>query len=417
MVLRDRPLPDEIGRYHIVRLHGQGAMGRVLLAHDAVLDRDVALKLLRDDLAIADDQRQALLDRMRQEARAAARVSHPNIVALHDMGEDPDWGLYLVFEYLEGATLKERLERGSLGPMAAARLSTELGGALMTAHEAGVLHRDVKPENIILASTGAKIADFGIARVPDSTLTHAGGLLGTPAYSAPEAVQGGRFSPKSDQFSMAATLYEAISGRRAFPGEDAVTVASKIATENPAPIAASAGVDVHVDTVLLRALSRDPRARFDSCEEFGNALSEALRMAPRSMMETTPDEIHRAAQEATGARVARAATGGIAVGAMLAIVGFQLTARLRQEEPTKGEAPAVTVAAAPKPVEEAPAVAWLDERPRVVKAPEPHPGPRVAEHAKAGHAHDGGREGMLMGRRSDGGAPPADAGSPRGSRP
>src|SRR5262245_10796831 len=104
----ERPLPETIGRYRIVRLLGQGAMGRVLLAHDPVLDRSVAVKLLRDDLSLPPEHRQALLERMRQEARASARVSHPNIVALHDMGEDQGLGLFLVFEYVEGITLKER---------------------------------------------------------------------------------------------------------------------------------------------------------------------------------------------------------------------------------------------------------------------------------------------------------------------
>jgi serine/threonine-protein kinase len=393
MASRDRPLPTEIGRYSVVRLHGQGAMGRVLLAHDSVLDRDVAVKLLRDDLAIADDQRQALIDRMRQEARAAARVSHPNIVALHDMGEDPEWGLYLVFEYLAGSTLKERLERGPLGPIAAARLATELGSALLTAHEAGVLHRDIKPENIILGATGAKIADFGIARVPDSTLTLAGGLLGTPAYSAPEAISGGRFSPKSDQFSMAATLYEAIAGRRAFPGEDAIAVATKIGAEDAPPIAGVAGVDPHVDTVLARALARDPRARFDSCDDFGNALSEALRIAPRSAMPTLPDSAHRAAhQEAPGVRVARAATGGIAVGAMLAIVGFQLTAHLRQED-AKHDTPTIApLAAGPAPVE-APPVAWLADRPKAPRGTGPHSRLQGGDRPHQVRSRDDGRPG------------------------
>src|SRR5687768_1760361 len=227
----ERPLPDQIGRYRVLRVLGQGAMGRVLLAQDPVLDRDVAIKLLRDDLNIPSEQRLALLDRMRHEARASARVSHPNIVALHDMGEDAELGLFLVFEHVEGATLKERLSRGPLGPEAAAKISREVGDALTTAHTAGVVHRDIKPENVILAKSGAKIADFGIARVPDSTLTRDGGLLGTPAYSAPEAIASGVFSPLSDQFSMAATLYEAISLHRAFPGDDAVAVATRIATE------------------------------------------------------------------------------------------------------------------------------------------------------------------------------------------
>src|SRR5690606_28328622 len=160
----------EIGRYRILRHLGQGAMGRVLLAQDPVLDREVAIKLLRDDLKIPSDQKAALVKRMRQEARASARVRHPNIVALHDMGESPELGLYLVFEYAEGTTLKQRLEHGPLKPAAAARLARELGSALSTAHRAGVLHRDIKPDNIILTENGAKIADFGIARVPDSTL-------------------------------------------------------------------------------------------------------------------------------------------------------------------------------------------------------------------------------------------------------
>src|SRR5262245_63179519 len=112
------PLPAEIGRYRVLRALGHGAMGRVLLAHDPVLDRDVAIKLLRDDLRLPPDQHAALFDRMRQEARASARVGHPNIVALHDMGEDQDLGLYLVFEYVEGKTLKDEIENGPLDPEA-----------------------------------------------------------------------------------------------------------------------------------------------------------------------------------------------------------------------------------------------------------------------------------------------------------
>jgi serine/threonine-protein kinase len=324
----ERPLPDQIGRYRVLRVLGQGAMGRVLLAHDPVLDRDVAIKLLRDDLNIPSEQRLALLERMRQEARASARVSHPNIVALHDMGEDAQLGLYLVFEFLDGETLKDRLARGPLGPEACTRLARELGDALTTAHQAGVLHRDIKPENIILSRTGAKIADFGIARLPDSTLTRDGGLLGTPAYSAPEAIASAQFSPLSDQFSLAATLYEAICLRRAFPGEDAVAVASRIATDEPPPIAEVCGLDLHVDSVLLRALSKHPRARFETCEEFGHALAEALALSSRTSMPTLPDSRHREPiMGKAGSRGARIALGGVSLGALLAVLGFQLRER------------------------------------------------------------------------------------------
>ncbi len=192
------------------------------------------------------------------------------------MGEDADLGLFLVFEYVEGPTLKARLVDGALGREESARLARELGAALTQAHRAGVLHRDVKPENVMLAVSGAKIADFGIARVPDSTLTHHGGLLGTPAYSAPETFDGGDFSPASDQFSLAATVYEAVSGKRAFPGEDAVSVATKIKTQQPAPVAAELGLPPEVDRALLRAMATLPADRFPSCEAFGEALSRAL---------------------------------------------------------------------------------------------------------------------------------------------
>ncbi len=269
-------------------------MGRVLLCHDPVLDRDVAVKHLRTDLPLPPEQREPLLERMRQEARASARVSHPHLVALYDMGEDPATGLFLVFEYVQGSTLKQRLTEGRLTPDQAARLARELGNALHFAHQAGVVHRDVKPENVMLSPTGAKVADFGIARIPDSTLTQGGSILGTPAYSAPEAIRKGRFSAQSDQFSLAATLYEAISGRRAFPGDDAVAVASLITNEEPQPCAALIGLDAGVDRVLLRALAKDPKQRFGSCEEFGKALSDALRPELRASLPTLPDSFHSA---------------------------------------------------------------------------------------------------------------------------
>jgi serine/threonine protein kinase len=269
-------LPATVGRYEVRGLVGEGSMGRVLLAHDPVLDRDVAVKHLRSDLKIPRDVRAGLLTRMRHEARAAARVAHPNLVVLHDMGEDDAVGLYLVFEYVEGLTLKQRIAEGRLPPAEVARLARELGSGLSVAHDAGILHRDVKPENVILARYGGKIADFGIARIPDSTLTHQGGLMGTPAYSAPETFRAGKFSPASDQFSLATTLYEALSGERAFPGDDAVSVAARIAHESADAFAATIGLPAAVDVVFARALARKPEERFASCTALGDALAEAI---------------------------------------------------------------------------------------------------------------------------------------------
>ena len=373
--MSDGQVPEDIGRYRVVRLLGQGAMGRVLLAHDPVLDRDVALKLLRSDLGLPPEQVEALVERMRQEARASARVSHPNIVALHDMGDHPDHGLYLVFEYVGGPTLKERVEKKPFGPEAAAELAEQLGGALTTAHKTGVLHRDVKPDNVILSETGAKIADFGIARVPDSTLTRDGGLLGTPAYAAPEAIASGKFSALSDQFSMAATLYEALSGRRAFPGDDALTVATHIANDEPPKIAEVCGLNSHVDTVLARALAKNPRARFSSCEEFGKALAEALGVLPRSVLPTLPDE-PPAVQERSktpGLMLAALVGGALALaGASIWMSGAQKPARIRPVASAKTDPAPSSKAADDQPV------AWLHERPRKSRKRRPFKGKRDA---------------------------------------
>jgi serine/threonine protein kinase len=205
-----------IGRYEIELLLGQGGMGRVFLARDTVLGRDVAIKVLRDDLGLTPELRAQLVERMRQEARATATLSHPAMVTLHDMGEDDRVGLYLVFERIAGPTVRERLhETGPLPHAEIAQIARALGSALTHAHVAGVVHRDVKPENVMLSAVGPKLTDLGIARLPDSTLTRTTTVLGTPAYSAPEALASGTFGPESDQFSMAATLYEALTGQRA----------------------------------------------------------------------------------------------------------------------------------------------------------------------------------------------------------
>lgn len=357
---REPPMPPQIGRYRIERLLGRGAMGRVLLGRDQVLDRQVAVKLLRDDLAIEPEQKAALIDRMRHEAKACARVTHPNIVALFDMGEDASVGLYLVFEYAEGITLKERLTQGPLPIALAAKMAREIGGALSTAHATGVLHRDVKPENIILTEHGSKVADFGIARVPDSTLTRDGGLLGTPAYSAPECIANGSFSTHSDQFSLAATMYEALSQRRAFPGEDAVAVATRIQSDEPPPIAEACGLDPHVDGVLARGLSKDPERRFPSAGEFGDALAEALQQGNRRAQPTLPDMQHRYGAAAQSGST-RSAVGGAAIGALLAIAGLQLTSGLREREI---ERESTVVRAEP-----ARPVAWLAPAPAAAREP------------------------------------------------
>jgi serine/threonine-protein kinase len=284
-------LPSRIGRYEVELLLGEGGMGRVLLARDSVLGRQVALKVLRDDLGLTPQLESQLDERMRQEARAAATLSHPAIVTLHDMGEDERVGLYLVFELIRGPTLRERLhESGPLPPEEVAVIARALGSALTHANAAGVVHRDVKPENVMLPPTGPKLTDFGIARLPDSTLTRATTVLGTPAYSAPEALATGTFSAHSDEFSLAATLYEALTGKRAFPGDDALAVATRVATSKHASPSAVLPVlhrFAHVDAIFDRALAKDAKNRFASCEAFGNVLAAELE-GQNAMFLSTP---------------------------------------------------------------------------------------------------------------------------------
>jgi serine/threonine-protein kinase len=243
------------------------------------------------------------------------------------------------------------------------------------------LHRDIKPENVILAPTGSKIADFGIARVPDSTLTREGGLLGTPAYSAPEGIVSGTFSPLSDQFSMAATLYEALSGSRAFPGEDTVHVASRITNEAVTPIARACGLNPAVDEVFARAFHKTPAARYPSAREFGAALGQALEDRPRSQLPTLPDEFHR---EFSHKRARRSAVGFVALGALLGVGLSELTARLRAGEAADARPVAVSTPA-PSAIQ-----GWLapPARPR----PRPRPAASVkdrSEKAAAGGAKAG----------------------------
>ncbi|HXK18900.1 MAG TPA: serine/threonine-protein kinase, partial [Polyangiaceae bacterium] len=265
--------------------------------------------------------------------------------------------------------LEQRIGKGPLGPEAGAKLARELGDALTTAHAAGVLHRDIKPQNIILTPTGAKIADFGIARVPDSTLTRDGGLLGTPAYSAPECITKATFSPLSDQFSLAATLYEALSQTRAFPGEDAVSVATRITTDVPPGIAQLCGLDPHVDSILLRGLAKTPAERFPSARELGETLAEALGIATRKMQPTLPDEHHRRApwQAPVERRGMRTFVGGAALGALLGVAALQLSNLLREPDG----------AAQPDAAQHV-AIAWLAEKPTLRRAADsPAPGSSV----------------------------------------
>jgi len=268
--------PKNIGRYTIERLLGSGAMGFVFLGRDPELDRAVAIKTVRD-LDLGEQARATFLERFRNEARAAARVHHPCIVQIYDVGDDAEAGPYLVFEYVAGSTLKKVLTaRGALPPEEVIRLAGQIADALAAAHAHGIIHRDIKPDNLLVTPSGdVKLADFGVARVPNAALTREGQFLGTPCYAAPETLMQGLYGPESDMFSFAAVLYEAVSGVRAFPGNDAMAVAHQVCHDTPkAPseAAPSARIPRAVDRILMQGLSKEPRERPKS----PHALAEAL---------------------------------------------------------------------------------------------------------------------------------------------
>jgi len=341
-----RGSPEKIGRYEVLEELGKGSMGIVLLAHDPVLGRKVALKYLRPDLHLDEDAHDLLMKRMIQEARAIARVTHSGIVALHDIGEDSQKGTFLIFEHAEGPTLQAVLQRGHLTREGSARLARELGEALLAAHSVSIIHRDIKPGNIILTEKGSRVADFGVARLPDSTLTKAGARLGTPAYSAPESIREGENSPKSDQFSMAACLYEALCGKRAYPGQEAIAVAELIEREHPNPIAEGLGLPSTIDAILLRGMAKKPEDRFKSCKDLGDALSMVL-VGSREGQPTLPDENALIQIDRKGrSHAIGVATLWLLVGAILAI-GWKRFVISSEADTTPKLVPQVTVVPRP----------------------------------------------------------------------
>ena len=263
-------LPATIGRYRPIALLGAGAMGIVYKAHDPLIDRLVAIKVVRTE-ALDPATKAVFLDRFRQEVQAAGRCTHSAIVGVHDYVEgagEPS----IVMELVDGSSLQEILRdaaaRGALRPVAI--LSQVLEG-LGYAHGQGVIHRDIKPANIIITPSGqAKIADFGIARLNEAVLTHSGAMLGTPHYMAPEQVTDDAVDRRADLFAVGAILYEILVGRPPFAGR---TLAETIQRLNGPMEADVSGADPAYGGVLRRALAKDRRRRFQTADEFAAALN------------------------------------------------------------------------------------------------------------------------------------------------
>lgn len=259
------------GRYRLGERLGHGGMGEVFAAHDLRLDREVALKLLRADLAEQDGMR----ERVVAEARLAARLSHPHVVGVLDTGEQ-DGRPFVVMERLSGRTLRDELSDGPLPAERVRDVGLQVLRALAAAHDLGIVHRDVKPGNVLDAGVGTwKVADFGIAKWvhADETLTGTGELLGSPSYLAPERIAGHQAGPASDLYAVGVLLYEALCGRKPFAGDDPFALATAIrdgAFEPPASVLPDA--DPGIVAVIERAMRLDPAERYESAEAMAAAL-------------------------------------------------------------------------------------------------------------------------------------------------
>ena len=251
-------------------------MGVVYRAHDPVIDRTVAIKLVRADLLDGQD-RADFLERFRREAQAAGRFSHANIVAVYDYALH-EGNPFLAMEFVEGPSLAQALAQNHrFTPREAVDITRQVLGALEAAHAGGVIHRDIKPANLILPRDGrVKVTDFGISRLDSSSMTQDGSVIGTPSYMSPEQCRGEPVDLRSDLFSAAAVFYEALTGERPFPGRGITDISYRLINEPAAPVAARAPTaPAGIQPWLDRALAKSPGARFASA----SAMAAALRVA------------------------------------------------------------------------------------------------------------------------------------------
>lgn len=272
MIAKDHIIND---RYRIIRMIGEGGMANVYLAHDTILDRNVAVKILRGDLA--DDEK--FVRRFQREAIAASSLSHPNIVEMYDVGEDGG-KYFIVMEFIEGRTLKSLIKkRGALTLPEVIDIMMQLTSGIACAHDSYIIHRDIKPQNVMILDDGrVKITDFGIAMaLNNNELTQTNSVMGSVHYLPPEQASGSGSTIKSDIYSLGILMYELLTGKVPFKGDNAVEIAIKqMKDQIPSVCEINSSIPQSVENIVLKACAKNPKNRYDNVQEMHNDLETAL---------------------------------------------------------------------------------------------------------------------------------------------
>jgi tetratricopeptide (TPR) repeat protein/predicted Ser/Thr protein kinase len=330
--------------YRIERHLGTGGMGEVYLAHDTKLHRSVAIKFL----STPDDSRAR--QRLLREARAAAGLDHPGVCAVYDVGTDPIRGDFVVMQYVEGETLSDRLRRGRLEPTEALRLAERVAEALVSAHDRGVIHRDLKPQNIIITPSGRpKLLDFGLAKRAltgaaaaeartTAALTGPHAIVGTPGYMAPEQIRNGVVDRRADVFALGCVLYECLTGRRAFPGPTTPDILGQVLQTDPPPVSTVVpGIGAGFDSLCTRLLAKDVKERCQSAEE---ALGAIRALLPAGTPVSTDSRPPTQSSSSRWIRQHRRVAGGAAIALVAATVAGIGVVRWRHRHPFPDPSPA-----------------------------------------------------------------------------
>jgi serine/threonine-protein kinase len=348
----------DIGKYHIIELIGEGAMGVVYRANDSMLDRTVAIKVMNESIARQDDLRKRFL----HEAQAAASLQHPNVVCIYDLG-DFNGHLFIAMEFIQGVDLEKLMEIGE--PVALqARLDIiiDVLTGLTFAHRRGIIHRDIKPANIRVTEDGrAKIMDFGVAHLSSSSMTSTGSFLGTPSYMAPEQITEGKTSPATDIFAVGGVLYQLLTQLRPFEAPTLQNLFFRIITETPKPVSELVpGLPPALDRIVAKAMAKEPSDRYATALEMANDLSNVRSKlsgpsypASVSLSASVSGAIEQARKKSRNRSRNFAFAGAGAVFAVAVLIGWSQLAKSRAPTSAANGSPSVATNSAEPPAENA----------------------------------------------------------------